>query len=171
GAPAAPTASVTVQPTCAVPTGTIEVTAPLGANFQYSLDGGVFQASTTFTGVTAGTHNITLLNTVDPTCISAPATVIVNAVPTPPAAPTASVTVQPTCAVPTGTIVVSAPTGAGFEYSIDGGAFQASATFTNVTPGDHDISVRNTADPTCISAPTTVTVNTVPGAPAAPTAS
>ena len=27
-APAAPTASVTVQPTCAVPTGTIVVTAP-----------------------------------------------------------------------------------------------------------------------------------------------
>ena len=36
----------------------------------------------------------------------------------PPAAPTASVTVQPTCAVPTGTIVVTAPTGAAFEYSL-----------------------------------------------------
>ena len=44
-----------------------------------------------------------------------------------PAAPTASVTVQPTCAVPTGTIVVTAPTGAGLTYSIDG------TTYTNTT--------------------------------------
>ena len=37
--------------------------------------------------------------------------VIMNGAPGSPAAPTASVTVQPTCAVPTGTIVVTAPTG------------------------------------------------------------
>src|SRR4030095_10916787 len=168
--PAAPTAAVTVQPSCAVTTGTIVVSAPTGAGFEYSIDGGAFQASATFTNVAPGDHDITVRNTSDPTCISAPTTVTVNAVPTPPAAPTAAVTVQPSCAVPTGTIVVSAPTGAAFEYSIDGGAFQASATFTNVAPGDHDITVINTADPTCISAPTPVTVNTVPGAPAAPTA-
>src|SRR6185295_6262983 len=171
GAPAAPTAAVTVQPTCAVPTGTIEVSAPLGVNFQYSLDNGAFQASTTFNNVAPGTHNVTVINTADPTCISAPATVVVNAVPPTPGAPTASVTVQPTCAVQAGTIEVSAPTGAGFEYSIDGGAFQASTTFTNVTPGNHNITVRNTAEPTCISAPTAVTVNAVPAPPAAPTAS
>src|SRR6185295_2092209 len=147
-APAAPTASVTVQPTCTVPTGTIVVSAPTGAGFEYSIDGGAFQAAVTFTNVAPGDHAITVRNTADPTCISAPATVTVNAVPTPPAAPTASVTVQPTCTVPTGTVVVSVPTGAGFEYSIDGGAFQASATFTNVAPDDHAITVRNTADPT-----------------------
>src|SRR4029079_7648789 len=169
--PVAPTASVTVQPTCAVPTATIVVSAPTGAAFEYSLDGGAFQASATFTGVLPGGHNVTVINTADPTCVSAPTPVTENAVPTPPVAPTAAVTVQPSCAVPTGTIVVSAPTGVGFEYSIDGGAFQASATFTNVAPGNHNITVINTADPTCISAPTQVTVNTVPGAPVAPTAS
>src|SRR6185369_1015421 len=171
GPPVAPTASVTVQPTCTVPTGTIVVSAPTGVGFEYSIDGGAFQASATFTGVLPGNHDITVRNTASPTCVSNPTTVTVNAVPTPPAAPTASVTVQPTCTVPTGTIVVSSPTGAAFEYSIDGGAFQASATFTGVLPGNHDITVRNTASPTCVSNPTTVTVNAVPTPPAAPTAS
>src|SRR5262249_5602992 len=52
------TASVTLQPTCATPTGTIEVLSPLG-NYMYSLDGNNFQSSTTFTGVAPGsTHYV-----------------------------------------------------------------------------------------------------------------
>ena len=99
------------------------ITAPLGA-FEYSLDGGAFQAAATFTGVAPGAHNVTVRSTTDITCVSAPTPLTVNAVPAAPAAPTASVTVQPTCAVPTGTIVITAPLGA-FEYSLDGGAFGA----------------------------------------------
>src|SRR5207342_2546866 len=128
GAPAAATASVTVQPTCAIPTGTIVITAPTGA-FEYSLDGGAFGAATTFTGVAPGAHNVTVRSTTDITCVSAATPLTVNAAPTAPAAPTASVTVQPTCAIPTGTIVITAPTGA-FEYSLDGGAFGAATAFT-----------------------------------------
>ena len=133
--PAAPTANVTMQPTCATPTGTIVITAPLGAGFEYSLDGGAFQASTTFTVVAPGAHNVTAANATDNTCVSAATPLTVNAVPAVPAAPTATVTIQPTCATPTGTIVITAPVGAGFEYSLDGGAFQASTTFTVVAPG------------------------------------
>src|SRR5204862_6525136 len=47
GTPPAPTASV-VDPTCTVATGTITVTAPLGAQYIYSIDGINFQASTVF---------------------------------------------------------------------------------------------------------------------------
>src|SRR5690606_31436386 len=104
--------------TCAVATGTIVVSAPLGATYEYSVDGGAYQASATFTGIAAGDHDITVRSTTDATCVSAESTVTVNAQPTAPAAPTASVIVQPTCAVATGTIVVSAPLGAGYEYSI-----------------------------------------------------
>ena len=39
---------LTTQPTCAVPTGTIVVTAPLGATLTYSIDGTNYQASPTF---------------------------------------------------------------------------------------------------------------------------
>src|SRR4029077_1071773 len=167
--PVAPTASVTIQPTCAVPTGTIVVTAPTGA-YEYSLDGGAFQASATFTLVAPGPHNVTARSTTDNTCVSAPTPLTVNPVPAVPVAPTASVTVQPTCAIPTGTIVITAPTGA-YEYSLDGGAFQASATFTLVAPGPHNVTARSTTDNTCVSAPTPLTVNPVPAVPVAPTAS
>ena len=109
-APAAPTASVTVQPTCAIPTGTIVVTAPLGATLTYSIDGINYQAATTFTDVGPGPYNVTVQDAGG--CISGPTALTVNPVPAAPAAPTASVTVQPTCATPTGTIVVTAPLGA-----------------------------------------------------------
>ena len=54
----APMASVTAQPNCTTPTGTITVTAPIGANVQYSLDGITFQSSTIFLGLTPDTYNI-----------------------------------------------------------------------------------------------------------------
>ena len=57
-------------------------------------------------------------------CISAATQVTINGAPGAPAAPTASATLQPTCAVPTGTITVTAPTGAGLTYSIDGTTYQ-----------------------------------------------
>ena len=166
-APAAPTASVTVQPTCATPTGTIVVTAPLGAGLTYSIDGINYQAATTFTAVAPGPYNVTVQDAGG--CISAPTALTVNAAPAAPAAPTASVTVQPTCAVPTGTIVVTAPTGAGLTYSIDGINYQAATTFTNVGPGPYNVTVQDAGG--CISGPTALTVNGAPGAPAAPTAS
>ena len=170
-APAAATASTTIQPTCAVATGTIVVSAPLGAGYEYNIDGGTYQLSPTFAGVSSGPHSILVRRTTDNTCISAPATVTVNAQPTAPAAATASTTIQPTCAVATGTIVVSAPLGAGYEYNIDGGTYQLSPTFAGVSSGPHSILVRRTTDNTCISAPATVTVNAQPTAPAAATAS
>ena len=132
-APAAPTASVTVQPTCAITTGTIVVTAPTGAGLTYSINGVTYQAGTTFAGLAPGPYNVTVKNASG--CVSPATPLTVNPVPTPPAAPTASVTVQPTCATPTGTIVVTAPTGAGLTYSIDGTNYQAGTTFTAVAPG------------------------------------
>ncbi|MFN7044175.1 MAG: gliding motility-associated C-terminal domain-containing protein [Flavobacterium sp.] len=165
--PAAPTASVTVQPTCAIPTGTIVVTAPTGATIQYSV-GGAYQASGTFTGLTPGSYNVTAQDTATG-CISTATVLIVNPIPANPAAPTASVTVQPTCTTPTGTIVVTAPTGATIQYSI-GGAYQASGTFTGLTPGSYNVTVQDTATG-CISTATVLVVNPPAGAPAAPTAS
>ena len=121
--PAAPTCELTAQPTCAVATGTITVTAPIGAGLTYSIDGTNYQASTVFNNVAPGTYNVTVQNAAG--CTSTSTSVTVNAQPPTPAAPTASVTAQPTCAVATGTITVTAPTGAGLTYSIDGTNYQA----------------------------------------------
>src|SRR5258705_63990 len=169
GAPAAPTASVTVQPTCATPTGTIMITAPLGAGLTYSIDGVTYTNTTgTFTGLAPNTYDVTVRDAGG--CVSAATTLVVNAPIGAPAAPTASVTVQPTCAAPTGTIVITAPLGAGLSYSIDGITYtNTTGTFTGLAPNTYDVTVRDAGG--CTSAATSLTVNAPAGAPAAPTAS
>jgi hypothetical protein len=138
-APAAPTASVT-QPNCTTTTGTITITAPTGSGFTYSIDGSSYQTGATFSGLAPAAYNVTVKN--DAGCISAPASVTVNAVASAPAAPTASVT-QPTCTTTTGTISVTAPTGTGFTYSIDGSSYQTSTTFSGLTPATYNVTVKN----------------------------
>ncbi|RYZ42632.1 MAG: hypothetical protein EOP49_28245, partial [Sphingobacteriales bacterium] len=83
--PVAPMASVTMQPTCTLPAGTISITAPLGTGLQYSV-GGAYQASPLFTGLAPNTYNVTVQNAAG--CISPATTLSVNALPAPPAAPT-----------------------------------------------------------------------------------
>ena len=163
-APSTPAASVTVQPTCATTTGTIVFTTQSGV--EYSIDGTTYQSSATFTGVAAGTYTIKVRSTTDNTCTATGATVTVNAVPSAPSTPAASVTVQPTCATTTGTIVFT--TQSGVEYSIDGTTYQSSATFTGVAAGTYTIKVRSTTDNTCTATGATVTVSAVPSAPSSP---
>ncbi|MFT3911051.1 MAG: proprotein convertase P-domain-containing protein [Ferruginibacter sp.] len=74
-----PTASV-VQPTCALGTGTINVTSPLGGGNTYSLDGINFQPSPSFPGQAPGTYTVYVNNSFG--CFS-PATVNVTVNPQP----------------------------------------------------------------------------------------
>ena len=168
--PASATASTTVQPICTVPTGTIVVSAPLGADLEYSANGGTtYQASATFAGLAPNaSYSIVVRNTVSG-CTSAPVSVSVDPLPAGPAAPTASVTVQPDCITPTGTIVVSSPTGTNFEYSINGGtSYQSSTTFAGLAPNTtFNISVRDVVT-RCVSTATAVLVNPIPANPLAP---
>ncbi|MEI2748137.1 MAG: GEVED domain-containing protein [Ferruginibacter sp.] len=84
---AAPTANV-IQPTCAVATGSITMTAPLGTGNSYTLDGTttITWPSVTFSGVASGPHTITVTNSFG---CSAPASLNVTIDPQPiiPAAP------------------------------------------------------------------------------------
>jgi hypothetical protein len=57
----------------------------------------------------------------------------INTVPLPPAVPTASATVQPTCATPSGTITIT--TQSGVEYSVNGTAYQSSNSFAGLSQG------------------------------------
>ena len=163
GAPTVPTAA-TVQPTCSIATGTITVTAPLAADLTYSIDGVTFQSGSTFTNLTSGIYTITVKNAAGCTAMSAPLTI--TTVPGAPVVPTLTST-QPTCSIATGTITVTAPLAADLTYSIDGITFQSGTTFTNLAPGNYTVTVKNAAGCTAVSAP--LTLNPVPGAPAAPT--
>ncbi|QYJ67741.1 T9SS type B sorting domain-containing protein [Flavobacterium litorale] len=155
-APAVPDfATVTItNPDCTTPTGSIEVTAPLGAEFTYSIDGENYQTETTFTDVVPGTYTITVQNTDG--CTSLPVTRTVQPQPDLPTIPTVSIT-QTDCDSDTGKIVVTSPFGANFSYSINGGVdYQANTTFPNVTPGDYTITVRNAEGCTATSGIVTV---------------
>ncbi|MES2544723.1 MAG: hypothetical protein V4548_07550, partial [Bacteroidota bacterium] len=167
--PPAPTTASVTQPTCAVPTGTIVFNTQAG--YEYSVNNGTtYQAGTTFSGLAPGTYTLRVRSLTDNTCTTAGAsTVTINAVPTAPTIPTTSSVTQPTCAVPTGTIVFNAQ--AGMEYSVNGGTtYQASNTFSGLAPGNYNLAIRNTADSTCSAVgASAVTINAVPIAPAAPT--
>ena len=164
--PAAPTGTIT-QPTCTVPTGTITITTPTGAGLQYSINGGPYQPSPVFSGLTPGSYTLTVQNAAG--CTSPASTpFVLNAAPNTPAAPTGTIT-QPTCTTPTGTINITAPTGAGLQYSINGGPYQASPVFTGLTPASYTITVQNAAG--CTSpASLPLVVNAAPVTPAVPTA-
>jgi gliding motility-associated-like protein len=117
--PAVPTASVTVQPTCTLPTGTIVVTSPTGASYTYSLNGTTYQGSTTFSSLAPGSYNVTVQE-VTTSCVSAPTILVVDPLPAGPAAPVATITSQPTCLDPFGAIQITSPTGTGYQFSVNG---------------------------------------------------
>ena len=163
GSPGAITTTLT-QPTCLVPTGTIAVTAPLGAGIEYSINGTVWQATTTFSGVAAGGYTVRARYTADPTCESTQAVTITAALGSPGAI--ATTLTQPTCLLPTGTILITSPTGAGIEYSINGTVWQSTTTFSGVAAGGYTVRARYTADPTCESTQA-VTITAALGSPGA----
>ncbi|OOV27711.1 hypothetical protein BXU11_09650 [Flavobacterium sp. LM5] len=81
-------------------------------------------ASGVVSGVTAGTVTVEYTVTTSGCSTKVTTPLTINALP---AKPTASATLQPTCAVVAGTITITAPTGVGMTYSIDG------STYTNTT--------------------------------------
>jgi gliding motility-associated-like protein len=80
-----------------------------------------------------------------------------------PPAPTVTIT-QPTCALPTGTILVTTPTGAGYEYSVNGATYQSSPTFTGLTVNTYNVTYEELATG-CVSASTSVTLIAPANAP------
>ncbi len=165
--PVKPAATVT-QPTCTVATGTVTVTSP-NSLYTYTLTGTnpvrspISNNTGLFTMVAPGTYNLTAAQG---SCVSAPLSIIVNAQPPTPAAPTLSV-VQPTCTSSANGITVTAPLGAGLTYSLDGGAFGTATSFSNLSAGSHCVRVMNSFG--CISPQTCATINPQPPTPAAPT--
>lgn len=79
--------------------------------------------------------------------------------------PVATVTSQPDCLTPTGTIVITAPIEAGMTYSV-GGPYQSGLTFGSLTPGTYLVTAKNLSG--VISQPLSLEVLPQPIVPAPP---
>ncbi|WP_394775696.1 T9SS sorting signal type C domain-containing protein [Flavobacterium sp.] len=81
-------------------------------------------------------------------------TVTVNDLPTAPAI----TTVQPTCSVNTGTITITAPTGTGTTYSINGSTYtNTTGIFAGLAAGPYNVTAKNSSG--CTSPITVVNIN------------
>jgi gliding motility-associated-like protein len=119
----------------------------------------------TATGTTdlVNTANVGTLSQPDPDLTNNTSSITLFATP---AIPTVASTTQPTCTIPTGTIVFN--TQAGVEYGVNG-VYQASPTFSGLTAGIKTLTVRSITNNACINtAATTVTVS--PAGPCPPVA-
>ena len=168
--PTAPTVGTITQPTCTVATGGVVLNYLPATGIWTINPGGITGTGTssTITGLVAGTYNFTVTNASG--CISvASANVVINAQPVTPTAPTVGTITQPTCAVSTGSVVLSGlPAG---SWIINPGSITGSITSTTISglaAGTYTYTVTNASG--CISvASANVVINAQPVTPTAPT--
>jgi hypothetical protein len=133
----------------------------------YSIDGVTYTNTTgVFSGLASGPYNVTVMNADG--CVSLATPLVVNDQPLTPPAPTATVTQQPTCEIPTGTITVTSPApGVGIFYSIDGVTYtNTTGVFSGLASGPYNVTVMN-ADG-CVSMATPLVVLGTEEVPAQP---
>jgi gliding motility-associated-like protein len=75
--------------------------------------------------------------------------------------------IDPTCTNNTGGIVIQQPLGNNYEYNLNGGAYQSTPSFSNLTSGNYTTSVRDKTTG-CVSPASPFTVKAAPVVPAAP---
>ena len=145
-----------------VSNGSIAASASGSSGFTFSINSGAFQSSGTFSGLAAGSYTVTAKSA---TGCTGTKTIVVNAKDLC-AGKTITFTATPTqssdpCA-PSGIVTVAASGSTGFTYNIDGGAFQAGTSFSNVAAGSHTFGAKD--DGGCFKT-SVVSVGTVAAGP------
>jgi hypothetical protein len=133
-----------VDPTAGQSNGSITATATGGTGFTFSLNGGAFQASGTFTGLATGNYTVTARNSNG--CTGSTTVALGAANPCAGVTITVSLTkIDPANGQTNGSITATATGGTGFTYSLNGGAFQASGTFTGLGAGTYTVTAKSSA--------------------------
>ncbi|MBK7130860.1 MAG: T9SS type A sorting domain-containing protein [Crocinitomicaceae bacterium] len=136
--------------TCGNADGALLVSAAGGTGaLEYSLDGGAYQSTGYFNGLTGGVHTVTVMDASSANCTAEMSFVIPEA-----AAPHItlySVTNELCNGDASGEIVVVGTGGTGaLEFSIDGGTtYQSSGTFTGLSAGTYTVLVQD--DISCVN--------------------
>jgi hypothetical protein len=152
------------NPTSGQSNGSITVSASGGSGFTYSLNGAAYQSGTTFSNLAAGSYTITAKNSTG--CLG---TTTVSLTATNPCSGV-NISVSGTatqvvpCASPAvnGTITVTASGSSGFTYNINGGAYQSSTSFPNLTAGTYTVGAKDANG--CSSTASVVVANQAAGA-------
>src|SRR5690606_14862410 len=128
--------------------GTITVTPTSGSGpYEYSLNGGAYQSSSTFTGLAPGSYTVVIRENGLCTSGGIPVTVTAGTA----LAGTAATTATSCNGATDGTVTVTPTNGtAPYQYSLDGGAPQASNVFNNVPAGNHNVTITDASG--CVSA-------------------
>ncbi|CAL66806.1 secreted protein containing hyalin domain [Christiangramia forsetii KT0803] len=151
-----------MQPSCETTTGSFSVRTEQGLT--YSLNGGEFQNSGSFTNLEPGNYTLTAKNNNDCESIDSEK-IIIKEQPNTPDAPVVASTTQPTCELATGSFTVS--TTQGVEYSINGSDYQTNGTFSGLAADTYNVTSRFTGEE-CVSDATSVTIDPQPNTPDAP---
>jgi hypothetical protein len=154
---------------CGLSDGTITITASsTQGSVEYSINGGTtWQPSNVFTGLSAaGNPYLIRVRNIDGTCMVSAVDVTITE-PTAPAITNVVPTSPSDCGVNDGSIVITATAGSAVtEYSIDGGAnWQNSGSFTGLTAGTYNVSVRNTGNTCVITYASNSVILSAPNAP------
>ncbi|MFN3909419.1 MAG: hypothetical protein ACK4JX_10365, partial [Flavobacterium sp.] len=160
-----PNINILTQPNCANPNGgSFQVTTPMGAVFEYSIDGVTFQPGTTFSNLAPGTYTVTVRHNIT-NCINT-TLVIIDSVPSTPFVVETDIQ-QPTCILPTGSIQITSPIGVNYEYSLNNISFQSSNVFSGLVPANYTIFVKEISTQ-CIAS-SDVLIENLPSNPPIPT--
>ncbi len=154
--PAPTVTAVTTATPCGLSTGTIKATGHGGQTpYRYSLNGGPFQSSGTFTGLPGGNYTITVID--DEDCTGSVQVTVLNT-----GGPAVTVTkTDGTCGLANGTITATGTGGTGqLTYRLNNGSYQTSGVFTGLAAGTYNITVK---DATGCTGGATVTVNNAGG--------
>ncbi|WP_166426948.1 T9SS type B sorting domain-containing protein [Flavobacterium psychrotolerans] len=150
-----------IQPSCALPTGTVTITGIIGET--YSFDSGAYNTTLVYGGLVAGSSH-TLQSKSVAGCISTVANITLNTPATAPAIPNVTLT-EPTCQLATGTATITAI--AGETYSFDSGAYSITLTYSGLAAGSsHTVFAKNAAG--CISLAANITLKSQPALPSNP---
>ncbi len=127
---------------CGANNGTISATATGGtAPYTYSIDnGGGYQSSGNFAGLTANTYQVIAMDANG--CTSVVSTEIITGTGT---VTTTAAPVNETCAATNGSMILTGTGGsAPYQYSIDGGAtFQSSGSFAGLSAGTYNVVIED----------------------------
>lgn len=146
-------------PTCTDQAATVTISQPTGPNLMYTMDdNGLPQGSPVFTNVAAGDHIFIAMDTVTACTSNPPAAITVAAPPSVPNAPATATGGTLSCASPTTSITITAPTG-NVVYSFDGGlTYQVSNVKNNFGNGSYNVMAKDNTSG-CPSDPTIVTID------------